>query len=302
MFIIDSTNYKTSKGGIVTVYGVGFNADCVVTVDGLPQAPTDYDDGFICFSAPDSEGTHRFTISDGVSTSDSLTLYVVAFEDLNTYRLPDRSESSFLRMLDGLMPRGFAWQYGNGSNWSKLLSGIALSFAYVYEMLKNLILQMSPATTTSLGLWENELGLPHRGLEQSTDAGRKSEIMRVARKKGGATVPYLKSLLKLYGVRNDIYEFWKNPEVFPAWVSNEGENANYYVLIKVYRDSYYGSGFTCISPCNASLGEPRDSILESIVAQEKPAHVKVIYSYVLRVLTDESGNPLVDENNRIITV
>ena len=49
MFIIDSTNYKTSKGGIVTVYGVGFNADCLVTVDGLPQAPTDYGDGFICF-------------------------------------------------------------------------------------------------------------------------------------------------------------------------------------------------------------------------------------------------------------
>lgn len=302
MFIIDSTSYKASKAGIVTVYGSGFNADCVVVVDGISQAPTDYSDDFICFSAPDVEGSHRVVITDGVSTSSDLTLYVVSFEELSSYRLPERSESSFKRLLDGLMPRGFAWQYENGSNWSKLLSGIALSLAYVYGMLKNLVLQMSPVTTTSYGLWENELGLPQRGLEQSTLAGRKGEIMRVARKKGGATIPYLKSLLKLYGVRNEVLEYWKNPELFPSWVGNEGDNANYYILVKIYRDSYYGKGFTCVSPCNASLGMPRDSVLESIVAQEKPAHVKVIYSYVLRVLTDENGNPLVDDNNRIITV
>ena len=302
MLVIDSTKFKVGPGGTVTVYGVGFDEFTSIMLAGQPAMVTDYSDEFVCFSAPDQVGVYAFTISDSESTSQSLTLNVVAFEDLNTNRLPDRSESSFRRMLYGLMPRGFAWEFEEGSYWSKLLAAIALALAFVYEMLKSLVLEMSPYSTTSYGTWENELELPRLGLEQSSLEGRKSEIIRIARKKGGATLPYIKSLLNLYGIKSDVYEFFENPEVFPSWVADLGEDAYFYVLVKIYRDSYYSKGFKCTSKCNSSLGTPRDSILETMLAQEKPSHVKIIYSYVVRVLTDMSGNPIVTDNGQMIIV
>jgi hypothetical protein len=39
-----------------------------------------------------------------------------------------------------------------------------------------------------------------------------------------------------------------------------------------------------------------------MLAQEKPAHVKIIYSYVVRILTDMSGNPIVNDNGQMIIV
>ena len=84
--------------------------------------------------------------------------------------------------------------------------------------------------------------------------------------------------------------------------TKNGEMANFFVLIKVYRDSPGPRGMTCKSKCNASLGAPRDSKLEAIVEKIKPAHIKVVYSYVIRVLTDMDGNPIVDDNNRMIIV
>lgn len=294
MFIVDSNKYKAGAGGVVTVYGVGFNDACVVRISGRDYSPVDFDDEFICFNAPSELGTYSFEIRDGVSSSGELTLYVVAYEDLCTTKLPERQESSFVRLLDGLMPRGFAWEYENGSNWSKLIAGIALALAYLYDMLQNLVLQSSPVSTAEFGLWENELALPWKGIARDTDEGRKSEIIRVARKQGGATVPYLKSILDLMDVNYDMFEYANTPAVFPSWVpSKYGNRAGFVVMVKVYRDSYYPYGMNCKSPCNSSLGRARDKKIESVLDRVKQSHVKIIYSYVVRVLTDMNGNPIV---------
>lgn len=302
MFIVSSDKYKVGKGGTVTVQGVGFNDLCKVRMNGKSYDPLDYSEDYICFSAPKNTGTSHFVIYDGTSETDSLTLYVEEFEDLPTNRLKNRDESSFVRSLESLMPRGFVWEFGVESNWHKFWSAVALVFAYLYGLLKELVAEMSPYSTTSYGTWENELGLPIAGLEQSTLSGRKSEIVRISRRKGGATIPYLKSILDLYGVKYDLYEYWQNPEVFPHWVGEKGEQANFYVLVKVYSQTFYNHGMTCISKCTASLGRQRDKVLESILDRVKPAHIKVIYSYVIRVLTDMSGNPLVTDDNKLIIV
>lgn len=294
MFVVDSNKYKAGAGGVVTVYGVGFNDSCVVRIGGRDYSPIDFDDEFIQFNAPSGLGTYSFEIRDGVSSSGELTLYVVAYEDLCTTKLPERQEPSFIRLLDGLMPRGFAWEYENGSNWSKLIAGIALALAYLYDMLQNLVLQMSPVSTSELGVWENELALPWKGVARDTDEDRKSEIIRVSRKRGGATIPYLKSVMDLMDVNYDIFEYTKTPAVFPSWVSsNYGNRAGFVVMVKVYRDSYYPYGMNCKSPCNASLGRARDKKIESVLDRVKPSHVKIIYSYVVRILTDMNGNPIV---------
>lgn len=302
MFIVSSDKYKVCKGGTVTVQGVGFNDLCKVKINGLDYDVLDYSDEFVSFSAPNEIGTFHFVIFDGTSTTDPLALYVEEFENLSTNRLKNRDELSFTRSLERLMPRGFAWEFGIESNWHKFWGAVALVFAYLYGVLKNLVLEMSPYSTTSLGTWENELKLPIVGLEQSTESGRKSEIVRIARRKGGATIPYLKSILNLYGVKYDLYEYWENPEVFPQWVADEGEQALFYLMVKIYSQTYYKYGMNCTSPCNSSLGRQRDRILESIVNREKPAHVKIIYSYVVRVLTDMNGNPMITDDNKLIIV
>ena len=302
MFIVCSNKYKVGKGGTVTVQGVGFNELCKVRINGISFDALDYSDEFISFAAPNEVGTFEFVIFDGTSTTESLTLYVEEFENLPTNRLNNRDESSFVRSLESLMPRGFAWESGIDSNWHKFWGAVALVFAYLYGVLKNLVLEMSPYTTTSLGTWENELKLPINGLEQSTNSGRKSEIVRISRKKGGATVPYLKSVLDLYGVNYSLYEYWQNPEVFPHWVAEKGEQANFYVMVKIYSRSYYKYGMNCVSKCNSALGKQRDRVLESIIDRIKPAHIKIIYSYVVRVLADMNGRALVTNDNKLIIV
>lgn len=289
--------------GIVRLWGAGFDGSCNVLVGNRPATIVDYESDFIEFVAPGSAGQHTVKLVRGSDEIYSEKLFVVSFENSQTWNLPVRAEDDFRYALLGLMPRGFAWFTGKNGNWWKLFSAFASGFKAVHDSLRHLVDECSPLKTTSYSDWERELGLPLKGLEQSTNAGRKREIVRVSRSKGGCTVPYLRSILKLYGARFDIYEFFKSPSVFPAWVAEKnGDMANFFVLIKVYRDSPGPRGMTCKSKCNASIGTPRDSKLEAIVEKLKPAHIKVVYSYVIRVLTDMGGNPIVDDNNRMIIV
>lgn len=290
-------------GGVVRLSGSDFDSTCSVYAGNSQAVVLDYDTDWLEFEAPAAEGSYEVRLLQNGTERFSATLTVTAVDDAETWNLPVRGTDEFRNALLGLMPRGFAWHTGKTGNWWKLFSAFAAGFLDIYNSFRQLIDESSPFKTTSFDVWERELGLPVRGFEQSTDEGRKNEIIRVARKKGGVTIPYMRSLLDLYGVRYDLYEYWKNPSAFPAWLANrEGEMANFYVLIKVYGDSYNPHGFKCTSHCTDSLGAPHDSVLESIVEHEKPAHVKIMYSYVIRVLTDMSGNPLVDDNNRMIIV
>ena len=143
MFIVSSDKYIVGKGGTVTVQGAGFNESCKIRVAGLVYDPLDYSEDSIMFAAPDKIGTYQFVIFDDESVSGNMTLYVEEFENLPANHLPNRDESSFMRSLESMMPRGFAWNFGDGSNWHKFLSAIALVFAYIYGMLKNLVLHTS---------------------------------------------------------------------------------------------------------------------------------------------------------------
>ena len=281
-------------GGIVRLSGSGFDSACGVTVGGVATLVQDYADEWLEFVAPNVAGSGAVKLLQNNVERFSATLVVTELEESETWNLPVRGEDEFRNALLGMMPRGFAWHVGKTGNWWKLFSAFAAGFLEIHNSLLALVDESSPIKTTEFSTWERELGLPVKGLERSSAEGRKNEIIRVARSRGGATVPYLKSLLNLYGARYDLFEYWKTPSVFPPWVaSKEGSNANFYVLVKVYRDSYNAKGFNCKSKCNGCLGYSRDSVMESIVDQEKPAHVKIIYRYFVKILTDQSGNPIV---------
>lgn len=287
-------------GGVVRFSGSGFTGSCRVLLDDGYALILDYGDDFLEFEAPARAGTHSVMLRQAEYNAYSAKIDTVSCDDAKTWSLPARDESDFRNALLGLLPRGFAWFTGKLGNWWKLFSAFASGFVELYNNLIRLVDEMTPLKTTSFAEWERELGLPIRGFERSTDAGRKNEIMRIARRKGGCSVSYIKSLLDLYGANYELYEFWQNPEHFPSWVPALGDEAYFYVLVKVYTHSYYPYGANCKSPCNASLGRPLDAVLESIIDQAKPAHIKFIYRYAIQVLTDDLGNPLTDNAGHLL--
>lgn len=197
------------------------------------------------------------------------------------WNLPRRSSEDFRHALIGLMPRGFAWFTGVGGNWWKLFSGFAAGVIAVYNMLRLLVKESSPVSTTELVLWENELGLPKKGLEFDSDADRKKEILRISRDECGCSVNYIKSIAALFELDVDVYEYWKNPEKF-AGVDFAGNDRNFYVIVKsdIPTTVYY---FECDGYCDDRLLDFGDTNYEAVVLDECPAHVKVLFQYEVGV-------------------
>jgi len=302
MLVLDCARYKAFAGGSVTVYGGIFKATYKIKIGTATQSPTDVGDGFIVFSAPSDVGEYAFSIMDSSTVLASAVVVVTAMANASVYRLPVRTEDNYTNMLTGMMPRGFIFNLAKGSNFNKLFKGIAAGFKFVYDMFRALVLEGSPITTTSLDEFENELGLPREGLLLTNSEARKKEIYRVSRQQNGCTIPHYQQLMEAYGKDCVFYEYWKNSSVFPDWVSNTyGDEAVFCVLVKVYQDKF-GTIFNCKSKCNKSLGNERDLVLEKLLNHEKPAHVKFIYEYAIRVLTDENEYPLLDDQDRMLIV
>lgn len=198
------------------------------------------------------------------------------------WNLPRRTAEDFRHALIGLMPRGFAWFTGVGGNWWKLFSGFGAGILTAYNMLRLLVKESSPVSTTEFLLWENELGLPKKGLEFDSDTDRKKEILRISRDECGCSVNYIKSVANLFGLDVDVYEYWKNPEKF-AGVDFAGMDPNFFVIVK--SDVVIGGidYFECDGYCDDRLLDFGDSNYEAVVLDESPAHVKVLFEYDVEV-------------------
>lgn len=209
---------------------------------------------------------------------------------MNTWQLPKRTAEDFHYALIGLMPRGFAWFLGKFGNWWKLFMAFAAGFTAVYDMLCNLVREMSPYTTTSLTEWERELGLPKKGLAFDGDGLRKSEIIRIARKMGGCSKDYIKSIAALFGLDVDVVEYWKEDErsAFDG-VDFGNQDPNFYAMVisdvGVINLSYarcsggYSDEDELSCDCNSRLMDFGDSNYEAVLTSVSPAHVKLLFVY-----------------------
>lgn len=282
MLIVDEKKVVAVVGGLVTLHGGVFSPSSVIYDDETEIIPVDVDDGYIVFPAPSSLGTHEITVYDGDVYSESVILDVREQNKINNYSLPERIVSDYENAILELMPRGIISDYSKGTNWRKMIDAIAASFLYVYIVVDLLVKESSPYTTGDLGIFESEYGLPKKGIMQSTSEGRRKEVVRISRMSAGVSVPYIKSIIDLYGVEYEIYEYWKNPGKFPAWVSSLTLKERYFsFVVIIYRDeSEYG--FTCNSKCSDSLGFKRNRILEQGVKSELQAHVRPIFYYKRR--------------------
>lgn len=312
---------RVNQGGSVYVFGSGFDYKCKVLADnGTPSqiaelSVLDYGETWLEFSAPSAPGAYTVTIArDGYSFGE-FSFTVVSLRNSETWNIAPRENvkrdetdfenEEFRNALLGLMPRGFAWFIGKMGNWWKLFSAFSLGFSAVYAVFRLLVDESNPAKTTSYEEWERELGLPIKGLEQSTDTRRLEEIFRVARKKGGATVPYFKSLAALFGLRAEVYEYW-NPEHRSHFegVDFGDDDPNFYWMIAVEGSAEDWHICTCNDTCNDYLQQWSNVPAEVMFEKLKPAHTKLLCSYVdvdvELVLVDNQDNVLIANNAPVV--
>ena len=300
MLLLQAINpIRVNVGGTVKVNGSGFDSKCWVRIGSQYLPVLDYDSSSLEFAAPSETGSYTVAVGQGAAVVGDFPVVVVKLRELNTWTLPVRSVDDFRYALLGLMPRGFAWFLGENGNWWRLFSAFAAVVYVVYDLFRDVVKNMSPATTTAYAEWERELGVPLKGLEADTDDERLDEIYRVARKLPSDTIPYFKSIAALFGREVKIYEYWKNPEKFED-VDFGDDDPNFYWIVEQTSVDEDWRFYTCNDTCDDYLSWWWNSALESYFEIVKPAHTKVLYTYVLPevlCLVTESGDYIMTEDN-----
>ncbi len=301
--IRDVSPLRVGVGMPVVVAGAGFGPATKVLADSLELPVLDYGGDSLTFSAPSSRGRFTVAVANG-SDSVSFVLTVERINSLNAWNLALRGTDEFRCSLVGLMPRGFAWHMGKDGNWWRLFSAYAEGFLAVYDMFRSLVAEADPSTTSCFGTWEYELGLPINGLERDSANGRRDEIFRIARKAGDNTVPYFKSLAALFGANAQIYEYWKNPGNFDG-VDFGDDNPNFYWMVEIEAEPDDWTVCTCNDTCNDYLALWWNGPLEGLFDKVKPAHTKVVYSYVnpgIMGLLTEDGESILTEDDFVLVL
>ena len=274
------SRFQVNVGGSVVVFGSGFDSLCWVLVGDRYANIVDYDGDSLEFSAPPEIGRYAVSVGRGQETFKNFTLEVCSLRNVESWNLPVRTKDDFRDAFLGLMPRGFAWFVGRGGNWCELFTGFASGLFVLYSLYRQLVYAIDPTKTTCYADWENELNLPIKGVERDSDDGRLDEIYRIARKRGGNTVPYFKSLAALFGLDVRIYEYWKNPEKFDD-VNFGDKDPNFFWMVEIDSDNADWHVCTCNDTCNDYLQWWWNAPLESLIDFVKPAHTQVLYRYVV---------------------
>lgn len=285
--IVFSDKVISFEGCDTTLWGVGFVSGCKVKFSGssIEKSLLDVSDERIVFKAP-AVGSYTVYVEDSEGNdSNDVSLVVMSREFMPVNKLIKRDVNDFTLMLKGLLPRGFIWNFkwssvqSEKTNWQKLLESIAGGISNVWNnMLVPLVSNSSPAITSAIVEWESELGLPRNGLNFDTDKKRSDEIYRVSRGRGGNTIPFLKSVVELFGLDAEIYEYFKDPDEFPQWVKDLGDDAYMYSMIKV-TDGVTPTDFDCESSCEDYLSFWWNQNFENAIEFDKLAHVKFIFVY-----------------------
>lgn len=302
--ILSVSSKLVPPGGIVTVNGAGFCPDCVVFINEKNVDPIDYSENDLIFSAPEILGEFSFTINCEGESSSSLKVFVVDLTAIPIYIPKNRNKETYRDMLLSLMPRGFAWFKEITGYWAKLFSGFSVAFLFIYELFCSLCREGSASHTNSFDLWEQELALPKNGLSFSSDSDRRSEIYRVDCKKGGSTIPYLESIASLYGLESKVYEYWKDPDSFPAWIIALGSDALMYWSVMITVKSSVMKIFNCNSECDDYLRYWWNEPLESALLSVKPSHTQMIFIYnliddVVNVISSSDGSVVSGDSGEV---
>lgn len=125
---------------------------------------------------------------------------------------PIFSISDFLQALQNLLPRGRAWPRDSESLLTKVLTGLAPTYARLAARDNQLILEALPSTTTELlPEWELTLGLPDpcAGEAPTIEARRAQVVARFANDGGQSATFFIGYALTLgYVITITVYTPW----------------------------------------------------------------------------------------------
>lgn len=124
------------------------------------------------------------------------------------------SNADFVKVLQGLLPRGVIWTREPARRLPRLLQGIADELVRVQNSAGTLMTEADPQTTTStgglLGDWERVLGLPEftgDPTPSDPDATRRAAIMaKLTSTPGGQSAAYFEALALQLGATADVYD------------------------------------------------------------------------------------------------
>ena len=301
MFFVDSYEPKlVTSGRTLTVYGGFFDVHTSVRFDGVAAYVDEFDDSHVSVIVPDGiASVASISVSDEINVVDLGTVRSVPMDGVPVYDyVKEYSQDSFESMILGLFPKGQLFNLENGSNFRKLVSGLAFALVYVWQLILDMQKALNPLHTENIGEWEKELNLPEVGVTPQDDDGRRREIYRVWGSKGGCTINYYRKLIALLGVDAQIFEYIKNPEKFFGIHYPDGAIPSFYMMIRfrIHQQdfSYFTSGF---SVAGDRVMNYTDVFLESIFEKSRQAHIKIIYSY----LTEEFVNLVTSNDKKFVT-
>jgi uncharacterized protein YmfQ (DUF2313 family) len=108
----------------------------------------------------------------------------------------------FLRILQGLLPRGLIWTRDPARRLTRLLKGLADEFVRVQNRAGSIMEEADPQTTTAAGLlpeWERVTGLPEFGYYPTTEDDRRATLVGKLAAQGGQSAEYFESIAAAMG-------------------------------------------------------------------------------------------------------
>lgn len=171
--------------------------------------------------------------------------------------------SDFAKALQNLLPRGRAWPQDADALQSKVIAGLAPTYARLAARDNQLIVEGFPGTTTELlPEWEESLGLPDpcAGLAPTIDERRDQVVARFANT-GGQSAPFFIAYALTLGyvitiTLNSPYRFGM-PFGLPM----------------------YGEKWIFAWTVNAPMAASLNNVLECEFERLKPAHTVVSFIY-----------------------
>lgn len=280
MYVKSLSNTVRAPGQMVTIFGGFFDYSCKVYFGNSEGTVFDYDDEKIVAVVPADIGNFVVKVKKGIKEIIAGTLYVKELKDTDLLLPKNYSHGDFFEYVKGMFPRGRCFDLRKQSNFGKLITSLSVLVLYIWDLIINYIVELSSSHTNSFDEWEDDLGLPIDGINADGESDRRSEIYRVDSLQAGDTVPYFQKILDLCGITADIYEYWKNPEMFEGYDFEPSDDKNFFWKIQIHYVSFdFVKRFVSGSVAGSHLMDWVNTKVETIFDFIKPAHTRVIYGY-----------------------
>ncbi|MFM0002748.1 DUF2313 domain-containing protein [Paraburkholderia dipogonis] len=196
-------------------------------------------------------------------------------------KAPDYTAADYVSAMQALLPRGRVWPRDGDAVQTRVLSGLAPTYARQTARANYLLIDAFPSTTYELlPEWESTLGLPDPCAGVSpTITQRRNQVVARFTNIGGASIPYFIGFAANLGYTISITQFAParagqsrvgQPLCGPDWAFAYQINAPVNTIVR----SRVGA---------STVGEPLaawgNAVLECEIRAVMPAHTIPIFSY-----------------------